>query len=60
MKTDRFVRKHYLCTCPDLTYENFDTIDRSKCEGGEKAHPVVTKSMMDKMIEAFKRPNYFD
>lgn len=60
MKIERFPRRHYLCTCPELTYENFDTIDRSKCEGGEKAHPVVTQSMMAKLIENFKRARYVD
>jgi hypothetical protein len=60
MKIERFPRRHPQCTCPELTYDNFDTVDRSKCEGGEVAHPVVTLSMFKQFINALTRPKYVD
>lgn len=39
--TDRFPRRHPLCTCPELTFANLDAVDRSACQGGATAHPVL-------------------
>lgn len=60
MKAENFNRRHYLCTCDELTYENFDSIDRSKCAGGTTAHPVLDRSMIQRLIDSLKRPSYAD
>lgn len=54
VKVERFPRKHPRCTCPDLTWANFATLDRSQCAGCATAHPVLTADDMRHLIDTFK------
>lgn len=54
MKVARFPSKHPRCTCPDLTFANLATLDRSQCAGGDRAHPVLTAEDLQRLIDTFK------
>lgn len=45
---------HPLCTCPPITFAGPNP-DRSKCAGGETAHPVLSRGDLDQLLEAFHR-----
>jgi hypothetical protein len=54
VKVERFPRKHPLCTCPDLTWANYATFDRSQCAGGATAHPVLTADDLQHLADMLK------
>ncbi len=50
----RWPSRHPLCTCPELTFANLATFDRTRCAGGATAHPVLTGEEGEQLVAALK------
>lgn len=50
---ERSPRRHPWCTCPELTWANFDRFDRSACAGGTMAHPVVSVEEFQQLLATY-------
>lgn len=48
-ESERFPRRHPLCTCPEATFDAAP--GRSQCKGGTIAHPVLTGDDIRELIE---------
>lgn len=43
-------QRHPLCTCPELTFANLATLDRSQCAGRTIAHPLLDTDQIRQLI----------
>lgn len=53
--TERFPRRHPLCTCPEHPFLiGVLAIDRATCAGGSIAHPVLDRDAIDRFLDRLK------